>query len=369
MSSLSPLDIPDVWKPGLDALRALPEGGTALLIGATDRGKTTFTTLAARVLASEIEGRIALVDTDIGQSEIGPPGTVGAAWATPDTLKLHDLTPQVTFFVGGFAPNAVALELVTATSQAVRWARRQKAARLLVDTTGFVAGPAARRLKVAKAQITAPNLILGLGRDGELDTLLAALGAATGASVLPLGIPDAVGRKSQSLRATRRLTRLSRALEGSREISLPLEGAVTVGATLGSGTPLDPALVRWAGNALRLPAVYGELSEGVLSLFLNGPTPRTDWEAGAGPVAAHFGVRTVRAISLAHYADTLLGLHDAGGKLLSIGRFVRLDPERGEMVVAAPSPTSAERVRLLAFGRIRVGEDGSPAGDIKPGEL
>src|SRR5882724_8235066 len=80
--------LPPDWLPGLEAIRALPAGGVALLVGATDRGKTTFAAMAAAILAGELS-KVAVVDADIGQSEIGPPGTVGMAAARPDAAKLH----------------------------------------------------------------------------------------------------------------------------------------------------------------------------------------------------------------------------------------------------------------------------------------
>lgn len=374
---MPPEALPVEWLPGIDALRALPEGAATLLVGNTDRGKTTFAAVAARTLAAEIGPRaVAVVDADIGQSEIGPPGTVGAAWADASVAKLYDLKASAKFFVGAFNATAAVLEHVTATAQAVQWARRHNARRTLIDTTGFVIGPAARRLKVAKAQACQPALVLGFGEEAEIGGLLAVLGAATGAKTLALLVPAGVGRKSTNVRSTRRMTRLSQALDGAREFALPFSSTLTLGATLGTGEPLPPQLVGWCATALRLPVVYAEKAEGVLTVWLNGPTPRPGWESGAGPVAAHFGARTVRALSLPAHAGTLLGLHDAAGRLLTIGRFVRLEVERGEMIVHAPfggpsatASSAAERVRLVAFGRVRVGAAGSPGPDIKPGEL
>lgn len=365
------LFLPAEWLPGLAALRALPDGGAALLVGATDRGKTTFTALAAQTLAAEFGPQaVAVVDADIGQSEIGPPGTVGVAWAEAEAARLHELAPVARFFVGAFAPIGVALEHAVAAGQAVAFARASGAKRILVDTTGFVSGPAARRLKVAKAALVGPSLILGIGRDGELDGLLRVLGATTGARVLTMPVPEAVGRKSQTLRATRRMTRLSRALEGSNELDLPLSDVATLGATLGTGAPVAPHLVRWAGGALRLPqAVYAELVPGALTLFVTGPAPRTGWENGTGLVAEHFGVRSVRVLALGSYAGLLVGLHDAQGRLLSLGQFIGLYPEGGALGIEAPLPATVERVRLVTFGRVRVNADGSGGSEVKPGEI
>jgi polynucleotide 5'-hydroxyl-kinase GRC3/NOL9 len=361
--------IPEEWLPGIDALRGLPDGGTALLVGSTDRGKTTFAALAARTLADAVSGRVAVVDADIGQSEIGPPGTVGLAWARPDLVKLHDLKPAGVYFVGAFAPNPAVLELVVATGQAVAAARNAGAKRILVDTTGFVAGPAARRLKVSKAQTVRPDLIIALSRNGELDSLLTAMRAATGAAILGLDVPATVGRKTQNVRSTRRLTRMASALEGTREIALPLAEVATVGATLGSGEPLPPELVRWSANALRFPVVHAEKGDGSLTLFLDGPPPRPGWEEGNGFVADHFGVRTLRVLSLRQHEGVLVGLHEEGGRLRAIGRFLGFDAERKEMRIAAPPPAAPELIRLAAFGRVRIGADGAFVSDVRPGEI
>jgi polynucleotide 5'-hydroxyl-kinase GRC3/NOL9 len=364
----TPDNPPDEWRPGLDALRALPDGGAAMLVAATDRGKTTFATLAARVLAEEF-GRVAVIDADTGQSEIGPPGTVGAAWATPDAERLHDLRPAAQFFVGAFAPPSVALELVVATAQAVRWARAGGARRILIDTTGFVAGAAARRLKAAKAQAVAPDLLLGLSRGDEIAPLLAAMAAASGARAMPLQTPAAVGRKATALRTTRRLTRLSKALEAARRVALPLSDVATVGALLGAGDALTPELARWTGTALRLPVAHVERTEGTLNVFVHGSAPRAGWEDNAGPVAQHFGCRTVRTVALSAYVGAYIGLSDAQGRLLAVGRWEGLDAERGEALVFAPPPATAERVRLVQFGRIRIGADGAYLSEVRPGEI
>jgi polynucleotide 5'-hydroxyl-kinase GRC3/NOL9 len=370
MAQIDPQTMPEEWEPGLRALLALPHGGTALLVGATDRGKTTFAALAAQALASAPEP-LAVVDADVGQSEIGPPGTVGVGWARPDASRLHEIKPAAVFFVGAFAPAPAALELVVATGQAVAWARERDAGRILVDTTGFVAGPAARRIKTAKTQALRPALIVGVQRDGEIDGLLAVLSAATGAPALSLPVPSGVGRKSTTLRQTRRLARLSMALTNAREVALPLTAIVTVGATLGSGVPIAGHLAGWAGGALRMPVTYAEIADGVLTVFTPALTLRPGWEDAAGPVAQHFRVRSVRAVSLAAYNGILLGLHDDAGRLLCLGRFERLDPDRGDVVISAPLPTASavERVRLVAFGRVRVAADGATLSEVKPGEV
>ena len=314
--------------------------------------------------------RVALVDADVGQSEIGPPGTVGLGWATETMSSLHDLKPAALFFTGAFAPNQAALEHVVATGRAVQTARDKNASRILVDTTGFVLGPAARRLKVSKAQIVRPALLIALCLDDEIADLVKAVQAATGAEVICLPPASGTTKKPQGLRNTRRLTRLGQAFNNEREMRFGLRGLATLGGVLGSGEPIAPHLWEWASRALRLPVGYGESADGVLTLFLAHalpPVPRTDNHAA---IADYFGARTVRLLALPAYSGVLVGLHDETGSLLNIGRLAGFDPVQNDVVVwAALSPSQEARVRLLAFGRVRISADGQPAGEVKTGEI
>jgi polynucleotide 5'-hydroxyl-kinase GRC3/NOL9 len=200
---------PDGWGEAVSRIIALPPGSTALILGGTDTGKTTFAARVARELSEDSE-RIAVVDADIGQSEIAPPGTVGVAWARPSAERLSELKPAGTFFVGTFSASTLPLEHATATLEAVRHARQRHAERILVDTTGYITGPTARRLKAAKAALIRPELILAFGADtnGELLALAQTAAAVCGAELLPVPVPKA-SKTAAAQRTTRRQTRLA----------------------------------------------------------------------------------------------------------------------------------------------------------------
>lgn len=89
----------------LPGLQTLPRGATALLLGGTDTGKTTWTRQAVADL-TQLGLTVAVVDCDPGQGEIGPPGTVGVGLAAPGSeyRSLRDLTPLASYFVGAISP-------------------------------------------------------------------------------------------------------------------------------------------------------------------------------------------------------------------------------------------------------------------------
>src|SRR5213078_2014870 len=66
------------WDSTLQTL--VDSGGTAMVIGGSDVGKTTFCRLFVnRAVAANLHP--AILDSDPGQSEIGPPGCAGLAFA------------------------------------------------------------------------------------------------------------------------------------------------------------------------------------------------------------------------------------------------------------------------------------------------
>lgn len=330
-----------------------------LVLGASDRGKTYMLHQLAREAART--HKVALLDGDTGQSELGPPGTVSWAWMKPEGPQRGG-----TRYVGALSPASAALEHVIALTEAADHAESVGAELLFIDTPGYVSGPGARRFLAALVQALTPNRLLVLERAGELGSLPALLATLSGATLTHLPVAEAVVRKSPSVRATRRLTRLARYLEGATEHVLALEGLLTLGVVLGTGTPVAPHLARWAGGALHLNAIYGELAQGTLTLFVASAL-RPGWESGVGPIADHFGVARVRALSLTALEGTCLGLHDITGRFLGIGRFLGLDPETQRLRLSTAA--SVEHLALLAFGRFRIAADGQFLGELKPGEV
>ncbi len=159
--------------------------GICLILGAADTGKTTLAAALARHAASSQP--IGIIDADIGQSHIGPPATVG--WAVvggPQTQKRafgDPDNPQVDFsqltvggvsFVGDVTPVGHLLQLTAAIIRCVQQVSKV-AELIIIDTPGFIYGPAATALWWTVQQILRPKSILAVQRNDELRDILAGL--------------------------------------------------------------------------------------------------------------------------------------------------------------------------------------------------
>jgi len=168
---LEDIDTPEPWRTTFAELKE--NSGTAIILGASDTGKTTF----CRWLVEELSraGRkAAWVDGDIGQSTIGPPTTIGMAIFQKDSQSpFEEAKPLFMRFVGSTSPAGHLLQTLVATKKMVDKSFQLEADFVIVDTTGLVAGDMGRELKFQKVDLIGPIYILALERTDELEEILA----------------------------------------------------------------------------------------------------------------------------------------------------------------------------------------------------
>jgi polynucleotide 5'-hydroxyl-kinase GRC3/NOL9 len=150
----------------------LIQKGICLILGASDTGKTTLAEALAKHLAKHQP--VGIIDADIGQSHIGPPATVG--WAVIDNpqIDFSKLTVGGISFVGDVTPVGHLLQLIAAITQCVQQVSAS-AELIIVDTPGFIHGPAAAALWWSVQRILKPKLILAVQRGDELNYILSGL--------------------------------------------------------------------------------------------------------------------------------------------------------------------------------------------------
>jgi polynucleotide 5'-hydroxyl-kinase GRC3/NOL9 len=174
--------------------RACARRGLTMLLGGLDSGKSTLARRIARraVGARQLAG---LLDSDVGQSTVGPPTTVGlklcreARDLEPDTLARADHLA----FVGATTPQGHLLPLVTGARLLLDRARENGADLVVVDTTGLVSGVYGQVLKFHKVSVLQPDLVVGLARGGELEPLLGVIRRFHPTEALALDVhPDVV---------------------------------------------------------------------------------------------------------------------------------------------------------------------------------
>ena len=202
--------------------RVLSRPGVAVLLGGIDTGKTT---LARRLLKAAVaEGmRAVWVDTDLGQSSVGPPTTVGVRIVDTAASVDAPTRPDHLFFVGDLTPSRHPPTLLTQVARALARARGE-ADLLVVDTSSYLSGLTAERLKFHKLELAEPAHVVGLQRGEELEQLLSTARRFTGAEATAIPLHPDVRSRSAERRADYRRVRLAAAFDGElRRFRVPPE--------------------------------------------------------------------------------------------------------------------------------------------------
>ena len=151
----------------------LPERPVIMVIGEIDTGKSTLVAVMAAWFW-ERGKKVAVVDSDIGQSDIGPPGFVSYGFAEGPILSLKSVKRQGSYMVGKTSPYGRELSVLVGVQSCVKAAKDQGADVILVDTCGLVRPTAGVQLKCAKAQAIEADVIISL-RTPEVVPLIESL--------------------------------------------------------------------------------------------------------------------------------------------------------------------------------------------------
>jgi polynucleotide 5'-hydroxyl-kinase GRC3/NOL9 len=349
------------WDRAVELLAA--QTGTVALIGATDVGKTTLT-LAAANTAVRAGRRVAVLDTDLGQSEIGPPGTLGVVRLEAPVATLGELKPRALAFVGAISPVGHLLSLVQGTRRLAAHARERGDEVVYVDTSGLVHGRLAEKLKLAKLAVLVPALVVLVERERELERLGGLIAGVTSAPIMRVRTPREIGKKSPAYRRMQRSNRLRRQFEGARGVELDAGSIRTFDTWLYSGTALTAAQLRGAAVALKTDVPHGELTADGVYLCATGRVERR----GLVTVQEEFPRRRITVTPATSFNGLLVGLVGAGGHLVDVGLLQGVNFERAVLSVLTPARSLSDVVQIH-FGRMRIRPDGSEIAHLRPSDL
>jgi polynucleotide 5'-hydroxyl-kinase GRC3/NOL9 len=313
------------WAPALAAARG---ARVVLVLGETDTGKTTLVTSVANALLEEGDS-VAIVDADLGQSEVGPPTTVGLGRPRAPLDRLADAEVAGLYFVGATSPRDHVAETVLGTRRMTERALALGVDRVIVDTCGLVQGELGRALKQAKIDLIAPDLVLCLQRDGECEPILRPYAGDRGLTVVRLGPAAAARRRSAEERRQHRERALAAYFAGARPVTLDLGRVVLREPALYAGPPLSLHETEALAALLDDAVVWAERRGRELAVV----TPGRLQESQLRDFAAAHPDATLALHSLDDFQDAVVGLDDGSRETVGLGVVRRVDFIKRAMVV------------------------------------
>lgn len=202
--------------------RKLFQKGTCLVLGSADTGKTALAAALTNCLT--VNGPVGFIDADIGQSHIGPPSTVGWTIIKSRRVNFSELAVGGISFVGDITPTGHLLQLTAAIVQCVQQVYKVTNF-TIIDTPGFISGPAASALWWSMQRILQPELILAVQRNDELSDILVGL-QYLGSNLEQIKCPSEIPVKSPQRRRRYRQSQFGRYFLDSRLYNINLNDVV-----------------------------------------------------------------------------------------------------------------------------------------------
>ena len=312
-----------------------------VVVGPVESGKTSFTALLAnRSLVRGIPTGV--IDSDVGQADIGPPGFVSLALPDSWVTWLRRLEPHYMRFVGSIEPGHVAGKIISAVSVLASKAEGEGAATTFIDTDGWVHGVNAIEYKLDLARSVEADWVVVLGDRSLYSTIKRSLPA----NVAYAEKPSVRFTRSTEDRKSLRSANYRRFLEGV-ERSISLEEVPSNSMCLGHEEAPDSIREKVEsvlGSVLRVSSYPGGVCV-VLESKSVGHAIQSLQKALQG--------LEVLVVSLETVKGTLSSLEGPDGKEYP-AMLVNLDPE--SMTAVFRTRYTGE-VRRITFGRVRLSED------------
>ncbi len=183
-----------------------PSNKLIMVIGGTDTGKTTLVECICDLLAKHTNTGI--IDLDIGQSIVGPPATIGWAKIEGTLINWTDIRMADFYFAGTISPMGSLLPMVVG-AKLMSDGALAACDKVVADTTGLIAAPAGRILKLSKIDMLVPNVILALEHSCELGHILDVFRRCMSPKIYRLPVPTNVKSKNTITRSSYRFDKMT----------------------------------------------------------------------------------------------------------------------------------------------------------------
>lgn len=355
------MNISAEWEHMVAEILAAP--GVVMVVGAADVGKTNF---CLQLCSAAYDGGIptAVVDADVGQSEIGAPGTIGMALVDKPIEALSDLRPKRLYFVGATSPFGHMMECAIGTKKMTDAAIEHGAKLVVVDTTGLVEGYAGRKLKTYKADLIRPQYLVGIQKRREIEHLLVPFSKIENVNTRAIKASAEARRKPTEFRTARRKLNFYNHFFEAQGHIIRLEDVCCWNTWFGTGRPMKWQYMKFIEDSLRCRVLHAEITgDGIFMI-----SERACAKPGLRLLEEEFKTSKITVTQGELFHNLLVGLADENGSTMNVGLMQAIDFKQKCMFVLSQMKTISP-VRVVQFGSLRVTKEGKELGALRQGEL
>jgi polynucleotide 5'-hydroxyl-kinase GRC3/NOL9 len=339
------------WVNASEEILSVEKSLSIMVIGNVDSGKSSFCTYVANK-ALEKGFKVAVIDADLGQSDVGPPATIGFSRILAPVKDLFEVEVESACFIGLTSPSRVTVEVIEKLSSLKSIALRCAVDLLIINTDGWVEGEEATAFKLNMVEELAPDIVVGMQRENDLAPILSGLKERM---VLTVESPPVIRVRDREKRKILRELSYKKYLKDAKIQSYPLTWINVEGAFLKVRNQKSEIL-KELRQLLGISPLYLEETSNNFLVVLR----KSDWidKEVVKKIETDYGKR-VKIIREGDEEGLLVAFQDADRVFLGIGIIESIDYKRMVMKVFT---SVYKNVATVLIGQIKLDKNGREYG-------
>ena len=342
------------WKRLADII--VKPNQRVLVLGASDTGKTTFCRFLVDCgCATSL--KTVLVDADIGQSQIGPPTTVGMKrYVLPQKNKTPQSEDNISetdtnknadalYFVGAITPQRNLLPILTGTRLMVDSALDLASEFIVIDTTGYIHDGAASMLKQQKIDLIRPNHVVCIGRPKDLERIVGCYKDQTWLTVHRLLPHKLVRPKSGEARKRNRKDKFTEYFQDSELQEIPIDEIKGARTPFFNGRIANQKELEILSGLTENDVAYAEWGQRTVSLIARTKLTHETTKK----LKDYLSLTYVASENTSYFDQRLVGMINSSGDIVAIGIIETIDYENRKLHIRCKTGIASD-VKMLQFG-------------------
>lgn len=325
---------------------------TVMVMGGVDSGKTSFCTFLANTAIKE-KLKVAVIDGDLGQSDIGPPSTVGYGILDGFVKDLFDVDAEDAYFIGLTSPGAATTKVIEALSKLRDEVLKKNAELIAINTDGWIEGEDAASYKLRLVEALKPQVVVGIQQSDELLHILTGIGNA---KVYTVDSPFAIKKRDREKRKILRELSYKKYLRGGKIQSFLISWVNLEGTLLGKGIQPSRERMRQIESILGVKPWYCEETQKTLIIVLG----KNKWVPEENIIKLEEAIKKrIKVFREGEESGLLVSLRDINGRFLGIGILQGIDYRRRAIKIYTPVNKGIHTIRI---GQVKLDREGKELG-------
>jgi len=345
----------DSWISKVDEL--LDSGCKSfIVVGPVDAGKTSIAALIANRVVYR-GAKVAIVDADVGQADIGPPACVSSATVDRYVFWLRELYAEKLRFIGSIVPQRFEKRIVGAVVDLVWEHRKEGIDYVVVDTDGWISGSTALEYKAEMARYADIDAAICVGCEGILVDMFKSYFSALRCGAHLLASPKVKRTRDRDVRRLLRSEAYKRYLGQLYERVVELKVTPVLGTCLFSGRLLRADELKELTTVLGVRVVAASETSDAINIIVEQYPRQQAIDELIAKKAKHVYVHVV-----GDEVNVLAGIIGPSGKEEAIGIVKEIDYTNMKMKIVTPYQGE---IRGVMLGVIKLSDDMVESGRVQ----